>query len=105
MNDEILKEISHELDYSLGGINLNIEKLKALRTEMGHVAEKVENTDHSDMTSMSLQFRDMSHKIIMIESLLNYILQDLKGSYDKSSLIKESLFDIVIREGEATEDE
>jgi len=100
MNKETLKELSHELDYSLGGINLHIEKLKALRTEMGHIAEDVDNTDQSDMTSMSLQFRDMSHKIIMVESLLNYILQDLKGSYGEADKIKDQLFYKVVKNDE-----
>lgn len=94
MDKNILQELSHELDTTLGGVGLNLRTLKAIATEMGHIQEDVEETDQTDVTKMAMQFRDMSHKLIMITDLLHYTVSEFEGNHEHNELIKRSIFDV-----------
>lgn len=92
MDKEQLKDAAMELDTSLGGLLCNIETLKAIDTEMGYVREDVDNTDQSDLTAMGIRFRDISHKITLIDDLLRYTLKDVIKNYEECQHIKTGLF-------------
>ena len=82
------KRIAMGLDEALGGILCNIESLKAIDTEVSHMREDVDNTDQSDITAMGMRFRDINHKIVMIDDLLRYTLREVIENYEECQLIK-----------------
>ena len=90
--ETLINDSIHELDNSLGGLLINIESLNALNTIMGHVREEVDNTDQSDITSLGLTMRDISHKIVLIDDLLRYALKDVIKNYEDCQHIKTGLF-------------
>lgn len=90
--ETLVNDSLHELDNSLGGLLINIESLKALDTIMGHVRVDVDNTDQSDLTSLGLTMRDISHKIVLIDDLLKYALKDVIKHYEDCQHIKTGLF-------------
>src|SRR5699024_7660660 len=90
--ETLINDSIHELDNSLGGLLINIESLNALNTIMGHVREDVDNTDQSDIPSLGLTMRDISHKIVLIDDLLRYALKDVIKNYEECQHIKTGLF-------------
>lgn len=94
----LVKDSVNDFDSALGSLLINVESLKAINTEVGHVREDVDNTDKSDLTSMALRFRDIDHKIILIDDLLNYTLKDLIKNYEECQHIKTGLFLEFIKE-------
>jgi|SRR5690625_800618 len=91
MDKKQLKDASMELDTFLGGLLCNIESLKAIATEMGYVRVDVDNTDQTDLIAMGMQFRDISHKITLIDDLLHYTLKDVIKNYEECQHIKTGL--------------
>lgn len=87
-----MKELTHELDVKLGHNGVMIESLEAIKTELGQVAEDVSNMDYSDKTSIMLTMLDIDHKIIMLDSLLNYIMNDMTTNHEEIQSIKTALF-------------
>lgn len=94
------RELVQDLDYSFGELLLNRESIEAIKIELGRVRDEFDNTDQTDMTSMALQFRDMSHTIILLDDLLRYVSKDLKTTFDNGDDIKNQLFEIVVRKNE-----
>ena len=90
--ETLINDSIHELDNSLGGLLINIESLKAINTLMGHVREDVDNADQSDLTSLGLTMRDIRHKIVLIDDLLRYALDDVISNYEGCQYIKTDLF-------------
>ena len=82
------KRIAMGLDEALGGLLCNIESLKAIDTEVSHMREDVDNTDQSDITAMGMRFRDINHKIVMIDDLLRYTLREVIENYEECQDIK-----------------
>lgn len=93
-----LKDLVSNLDSTFGDFSNKLEELEALRTELGYMADSVANTDLSDMTSSALQFIDMSHKVILLSSLLHYLVKDFERCYTEGYEIKSELFQKVIKE-------
>ena len=91
-NKKLLNDSLHGLDHKLGALLCNVESLKAIDAELGRVREDVDKTDKSDVTSMGLTFRDIDHKIVMIDDLLRYTLEDIIKNYEDCQHIKTGLF-------------
>lgn len=100
MDKDILKELAHKLDEQFGALGLNKITIENVNLELGRISVGVENTDRRDMTAMALQFNDMAHSIQLIADLLNFTKKDLNDNMDKMEIIKESFFDIIVRENE-----
>jgi|SRR5699024_2020501 len=100
-----LKELSHELDHNYGSLNLNRLTLEKMNIELAYIAEGVENTDHADLTSMGLTFRDISHKVQLLADLLHYTIEDLNGNLQQTEMIKSDIFDIIIKQNGGTNDD
>lgn len=98
-----LKELSHELDHNYGSLNLNRLTLERMNMELGRVTDDVENTDHSDLTSMGLTFRDISHTIQLLGDLLHYTIKDLNENLLQTEMIKSDIFDIVVKDNGGNE--
>ena len=95
--ENTLKELTHELDNNTGALGVNLETLTNINTELGIIAEKVLNTDESDLTAMGLQFRDINHIIRLLADTLRYALDEMNENIEHTKLIRENFFDIVIR--------
>lgn len=95
--ENTLKELTHELDQNHGALGVNLETLTNINTELGIIAEKVLNTDKSDLTSMGLMFRDIDHIIRLLADALNYTLDEMNENVEHTNLIRKSFFDVVIR--------
>ena len=93
-----LSELVHELDHSLGCILSNKESIEAITTELSHVREDVGNTDQTNLTSMGLRFRDISHKIVLLDDLINFVLKDLNSNFEAVSDTSHLLFHEIIKE-------
>ena len=87
-----IKELTHELDEKLGRNGVMIESLEAIKTELGQVADEVSSMDTSDKTSIVLTMLDIDHKIIMLDSLMNYIMNDMTTNHEAIQSIKTALF-------------
>lgn len=94
-----LRETAHKLDHNIGDTMGKIETLKCISTELGRISDEVDNTDLSDTTAMAMQFYDMQHKIIMVTELLRYTLNDLNETFEETQIIKESFFNLIVRNG------
>lgn len=92
-----LKELTHELDTNAGALGVNLETLTNINTELGIIAEKVLNTDKSDLTAMGLQFRDIDHIVRLLADTLHYTLDEMNENIEHTNMIKESFFDITCR--------
>lgn len=91
-NKKTLNDSLHELDHKLGALLCNVESLKAIDAELGHVREDVDNTDKSDVTSLALTMRGIDNKIVMIDDLLRYTLKDIIKNHEDCEHIKTGLF-------------
>lgn len=94
-----LKELVHELDSSLGGILVNMESIEAIKTELGYVRGDVDDTDQKDLTSMALRFRDITHKIVLLDDLIRFVSKDLNSNFEVASEIKGQLFHEIVEGG------
>lgn len=90
------RELVQDLDDSFAGILGSLGSIKSIKTELGQIREDVDNTDRLDLTSMALQFRDMYHKIILIDDLMTYVSKELKGNFNKGYDIKNELFERIV---------
>lgn len=96
---ETLKEITHEFDSNYGGLNLRLHTLFNISTELGTISEDVFNTDKTSLTAMGMMLHDIDHKIEILADLLRYTVEDLKEEMEKTRVIKESYFDLLIKNG------
>lgn len=96
---DVLKEITHDFDSNTGALLVNLETLRNINIELGCVSDDVRNTDKSNLQNMGMKFHDINHKVDLLADLLYYTLQDLEETYEHTRLIKESYFDLIVREG------
>lgn len=94
---DILKEITHEFDSNYGGLSLRLHTLNNVSLELNTISDDVLNTDKTNLTDMGLMFRDIDHKIEIIAELLHYTVNDLSEEMEKTRIIKESYFDLLVR--------
>lgn len=96
-NYETLKELTSEFDSNTGSTLCNIETLKNITTELGRIAEDVDNTDKSNMTDMALRLRDVDHVIMILSELMRYTTEELEETFHHTQMIKESYFDLIVK--------
>lgn len=93
----VLQELTHEFDHNYGTLNVMLQSLKNIRTELGIVSEDVVNTDNTDIASMGLSFRNIDHKIQLLADLMHYTVKELDKTLDETNEIKEQYFEEIIR--------
>lgn len=96
-NHETLREVTHDFDDNTGSTMINLETLKNINIELGHIAEDVQNTDSSSLTDMGMMFHDIDHKIMLLADLFHYTVKELEENFEHTQIIKESYFDLIIR--------
>lgn len=94
---ERLKEITHDLDANHGGLSIRLHTLKNVSEELNSISIDVFETDKTCLQSMGVMLLDIDHKIEMLADLLRYTVEDLSGEVDKTGLIKETYFDLLVR--------
>lgn len=100
---ETLKEITHEFDSNYGGLNLRLHTLNNISTELGAISEDVLNTDKTSLAAMGVMLYDIGRKIEILAELLRYTVGDLNEEMKKTRIIKESYFDLLVRNGNEKE--
>lgn len=105
MDKKTLKEITHELDYKLGGVKLNLNTLENARTELGLIAEDIEGTNKADITAMGLTLRDIEHKIMLLFDLMNYTVKELAENIEETDAIKKMYFDLLVKQADGKQGE
>lgn len=97
---ETLKEITHEFDSNTGRLLVNLETLRNIETELGTISEDIRNTKFENYAYL---LNDIDHKIHLLSDLLHYCLKDFNETYEHTRIIKESYFDLLVRNGGGNE--
>lgn len=100
---EPLEELTFDFDYNYGGLDLRIHTLNNISRELMEIACDIEETDRSTMESMGMKFCDIGYKVELLAELLRYTMDDLNVELKKTRSIKESYFDIIVRQSNEKE--
>lgn len=96
-NQGKLRKVTFEFDSNTGATLVNLETLKNINIELGHVAEDVRNTDLSNASEMALMFYGIDHKIMMIADLFHYTVKELEKNIESTEVISGIYFDLIVR--------
>ncbi|PAV29259.1 hypothetical protein CIL05_12750 [Virgibacillus profundi] len=97
--EKTVRTMVHDLDGSLGSIDLKVEALNDIKKEMQFLREDM------DAASVDMEFGDFHRKIRMLDDLIHYAVTGLTAHYKTTDKIATSLFSKIVKEGVSNEKE
>lgn len=97
MENETLKDLTMDLDHTLGSINTRREVFNAIKNELGLMQDDVENTDQMDKPIAWYKLQEIRSMLLILTELMQYSVEEFNNDFEKCADIKEKIFDIVVK--------
>lgn len=97
--EKTTRDLVHDLDSKLGGVLINIESIKTLKTELGRASEDMQEIDISDKTAVRMQFVESAHTVKLVDDLLGFVEREIALNYEDAHRTHNELFHSIMKEG------
>jgi len=95
VNKEKLKDLSHEFDNDVVGLNLNFSTLKSINAERTKVYFQIDNVN--DGYSLALTLCNMKRTFAILFDLMNFTVKELVENLEDVDSIKDDYFDLYVK--------
>lgn len=94
---EDLKSLAHQLELTLGNLELLAIDIENMDLELGEISMDVEEVPKNNVEMLALQMVNMRHSVMLLSSLLSYVRKDLGVEMKKLSDVSTKIFDIAVK--------